>query len=248
MTENIKDYSENYFDSGEAKLGQYATYESQRFYPAFISMTKGIKALVQAGKVLDIGCAKGYLVDTLRNEGYESFGTDISYYAINNSPKHIRKYLSVCDLNKDYLPYPDSSFDLVICMGTLEYVENQSNAVNEISRILNNGGVLLMTSLNYVAEGDLLRIFARTEDEWNSKFKNVNIVPNKVYARKIISRYVKKIILYDYSNFFNNSGGKSVKFTIARLLFTTPLRYILISYLYRKQVKSGYLMLSYKKI
>ena len=34
--------------------------------------------------VLDVGCAKGFLVEALRDQGLEAFGIDISEYAVQS--------------------------------------------------------------------------------------------------------------------------------------------------------------------
>jgi len=247
MIDNRNQFSDNFFDSGENVAERYASYDAERFYPAFNSMSKAIKRLIPCNKILDIGCAKGFFVDVLRKKGYDAYGTDISQYAVNQSPVDIKSFLSVCDLNSEVLPFSDSSFDLIICMGTLEYIENQSHALNEINRVLKSGGILLMTTLNSVPDGDELRKFAKTEEEWQTIFNKLDFRSNKVLATRVISKYVRKIILYDLGKALRHSKERNIKLIAAKLLFNTIAKYLLIEYLYNKQIKSGYLMLSYRK-
>jgi 2-polyprenyl-3-methyl-5-hydroxy-6-metoxy-1,4-benzoquinol methylase len=244
---NHNTYSKNYFESGVHKIGQYASYEEERFYPAFGEMVKELTRSIHSNKILDIGCAKGYLVDVLRSQGYEAFGTDISEYAINQSPEKIRPYLKVCDLNTDLFPYKDSSFDTIICMGTLEYVENQNHALKEIVRVLKPDGHFFMTTLDHTPEGDEYRKFTKSEAEWNETFSSLGFKTNKKIATRLISRYVKRIIPYDLVKSFSQLKNKTVKFKLAQLLFATPARYAIIEYFYFKQIKSGYLQLCYRK-
>jgi SAM-dependent methyltransferase len=44
-------------------------------------------------KILDFGCAKGYLVKAFRLLGYSAYGIDISAYAIESAPPEVRPYL-----------------------------------------------------------------------------------------------------------------------------------------------------------
>ena len=69
--------------------------------------------------VLDIGCAKGFLVKDLMLEcpGLQAFGVDISNYAVKHVEKEVigRVHLA----NAIELPFADSAFDLVISINTL---------------------------------------------------------------------------------------------------------------------------------
>lgn len=63
--------------------------------------------------VLDFGCAKGYLVKALRDRGVNAYGFDVSEWAISQSDKPIRPYLSNVVLPR---------VDLVISYDTWEHI------------------------------------------------------------------------------------------------------------------------------
>lgn len=52
-----------------------------------------ILSLGITGKVLDFGCAKGFLVRALRILGVEAWGVDVSEYAIEHADPEVRQYL-----------------------------------------------------------------------------------------------------------------------------------------------------------
>jgi SAM-dependent methyltransferase len=86
-------------------------------------------------RVLDVGCAKGYVVQILRDHGIDAWGVDISQYAIETAPESVRPFLhvgSVLDLE-----FEDDSFDLVTCLETLEHLhpERTQQAVAELCRV-----------------------------------------------------------------------------------------------------------------
>jgi hypothetical protein len=67
---------------------------------------------------LDAGCAMGFLVETLRDRGVDSFGVDVSTYAIQNVHQNIRPY---CWVGLVTDPFPQK-YDLVTCIEVLEHL------------------------------------------------------------------------------------------------------------------------------
>lgn len=51
--------------------------------------------------------------------------------------------------NAEQLPYPNSSFDLVVSGGTLSFIDDRAKAVGEIERVLKPGGTFLSLEYGY---------------------------------------------------------------------------------------------------
>lgn len=92
--------------------------------------------LKEGDKVLDIGCAKGYMVYDFVNQGIDAYGLDISNYAIGCSPPEIRYRLYEGNA-KDLSIFYNKEFDLVISINTIHCLgENDlRQSVREIQRI-----------------------------------------------------------------------------------------------------------------
>ncbi len=73
------------------------------------------------GRVLDAGCAHGFVVEALREVGVDAKGVDASRFAITHAPRNVSPYLRRADLTKR-LPFPRESFDVVTVLETLEHV------------------------------------------------------------------------------------------------------------------------------
>ena len=69
-------------------------------------------------RILDFGCAKGYVVQGFRMFGYEAFGVDVSEYAISQAPKEVNGYV------KKIEPFEslEGTFDWIICKDILEHL------------------------------------------------------------------------------------------------------------------------------
>lgn len=94
-------------------------------------------------KVLDVGCGAGELLDLLhREKGTDCYGADISAVAI----EAVRKrgfHGEVARLPA--LPFDSDAFDALVCTETLEHVTDVRRSVQEFSRVLKPGGLLIIS-------------------------------------------------------------------------------------------------------
>lgn len=64
--------------------------------------------------------------------------------------------LSVEMADVQELPYPDNSFDKVVCISTIEHVPDDRKAITEMMRVLKPGGLLLITTEYNPTEGKMV--------------------------------------------------------------------------------------------
>jgi SAM-dependent methyltransferase len=69
-------------------------------------------------KVLDAGCAMGFLVEALRKRGVEADGIDVSEYAISQVHDSVAEHCRVASLTE---PLPER-YDLITCIEVLEHI------------------------------------------------------------------------------------------------------------------------------
>lgn len=84
----------------------------------FAAVADKLIARYQPTKVLDAGCAWGFLVRALRERGVEAYGVDISPYAIAQVPEEVKPY---CWEGSLLDPLPDR-YDLVVCVEVIEHL------------------------------------------------------------------------------------------------------------------------------
>lgn len=107
-----------------------------------------------AAKVLDIGCGIGNYLEELIQIGYIVTGIDVSINMLQISKDRLQKYLphpplSLADIEK--LPFNNDEFDIILCVGVLEYLKTDEKALTEISRVLKPGGRLFLSLPNIMS-------------------------------------------------------------------------------------------------
>lgn len=130
-----REFGFEYFD-GDRKYG-YGGYSYDGRWRSVARNFIAEYRLSSGMKVLDIGCAKGFLVKDLMIEcpGLEVFGIDISEYALQKCEKEVIGRLHHGDAR--YLPFPSKSFDFVFSLNTLHNLNKEDvfRALKEIERV-----------------------------------------------------------------------------------------------------------------
>jgi hypothetical protein len=75
--------------------------------------------------VLDVGCAWGFLVESLRRLGVDAYGLDVSEYAIQQVHPDVRSY---CWVGSILDPLPDT-YDLIVSIEVLEHMPRADSEV-----------------------------------------------------------------------------------------------------------------------
>ena len=103
--------------------------------------------LVRGHSVLDVGCGDGARYGArLRDSGLQVHGVDISGVAVAEARK--RGIDARVARLEGVLPYPDASFDVVICLEVLEHLVDPETVAREIRRVLKPGGRALISVPN----------------------------------------------------------------------------------------------------
>ena len=94
-------------------------------------------------KVLDAGAGEGALSARLIDAGHDVKAVDIEPKSFGIKGVKCKK----ADLN-DRIPYPDSSFDVVMCVEVIEHLENPWQLIREINRVLKKNGTAIISTPN----------------------------------------------------------------------------------------------------
>jgi ubiquinone/menaquinone biosynthesis C-methylase UbiE len=101
--------------------------------------------LAPGSKILDVGCGTGHLANELMRRGYQAWGVDFSQGMVRYAREHYAAdRFQVGDIER--IPFPDNTFDGIVCLGVMEYLSNDEPALREMWRVLKPGGVAVITT------------------------------------------------------------------------------------------------------
>jgi SAM-dependent methyltransferase len=101
--------------------------------------------------VLDLGCGTGDLLAVLASRGIPAIGVDVAFRWLAQARRRSRlrggaQRLVCC--NAEYLPFAPNSFSTVSAMNMLEHAGDALGVVRETHRVLEDGGVLYIRTVN----------------------------------------------------------------------------------------------------
>lgn len=138
-------------------------------------------------RILDIGCAYGYFLKLCDELHAETYGIDISDYALSIASQNTKAALHKLNIEKQKLPYENEFFDVVTCFDVVEHLRMVNTYLKEIHRVLKRWGLLFITSPNkafifksIIKDRDPTHVNVHESNYWRRKlkekgFKNIKI-------------------------------------------------------------------------
>ena len=109
----------------------------RRHLEAFMHRMYELLASTGAETVLDAGCGEGFAVEYLTRQrpGWQITGVDLSSDAIAYAQAQFGNRARFQTGSIYELPFPDDSFDAVLCSEVLEHLDDPDRAVAELKRV-----------------------------------------------------------------------------------------------------------------
>ena len=165
--EIARKFDKEFFD-GDRAHGYGGFAYNPKFWEPVIPSFINHWGLDSNSSLLDVGCAKGFMLYDLKKSisKIQIAGIDISNYAIENSMQEVKEYLKVGNVKE--LPYKDKSFDVVVSINTIHNLEKKecAKALSEISRVSKKNAFITVDA--YRNEEEKQRML-----EWNLTAKTI---------------------------------------------------------------------------
>jgi SAM-dependent methyltransferase len=183
-------------------------------------------ALRGARRVLDVGAGHGLLLSLLREFGHECHALDVQ----DQPTAHPDTYdmgivFRLCNVEVDPIPYPDESFDAVVCCQVLEHFSHSHlPAMKEIWRVLRPGGIVEIDVPNAVSFRNRSRML-------RGKHVTFDYEDHYLYATPI---------LYKGMSFFPRRHNREfTRLELATLLRVSGFRDIDVRFLKSRRYREG---------
>ena len=135
-------HQESYYRHNEDYAAFLANWDAA-FYAKY---TDTLMTGRKGDRILDVGCGAGQVVGALTEAGYEAHGVDVSEPNIERA----RKFSERCQMyDGRHLPFPDQHFASVGALNVLEHVEEPESFITELVRVVQPGGIVLISSPNF---------------------------------------------------------------------------------------------------
>lgn len=141
-------YPAAYYGAASARRFPLAVESLQR--ALYGARARGVERLAgRPGRVLDVGCGRGFLLDAFRRRGWQVQGTELD----DRSATHARDVLGIPVHvgPAEQWPWPEGHFDAVVFWHVLEHLVEPHDAIERARRLLRPGGVLMVGVPNFAS-------------------------------------------------------------------------------------------------
>ena len=119
--------------------------------------------------ILSVGCGPAIIEAGLSEHGFNVTGLDISKEALNQAPDSIRTVRG----SVENMDFTESSFDAVIYVASIQFIERYKEAIKQSARVLRSGGKLLIMLLN--PESEFFKEKTGNPASYINKIKHTNL-------------------------------------------------------------------------
>lgn len=181
-------YDRKYF---EERTGTYAGYTFEQVYPYMRTMAECLVKSHNPKRVLDVGCAKGFLVEAFQDIGVDAIGVDISKYVAR---KRATDQLVLMDATN--IGFKPETFDLIVSLELIEHLDNPETFIHETERILKPRGHLFITTptlMGHKKDYDPTHKSVLPEKEWMNLFEGyTRLYDNEIEVRRAVAELYAK--------------------------------------------------------
>ena len=99
----------------------------------------------RSGRVLEVAAGTGRVTRRLAQRGYEVVATDLNPPMLDEARRHTTGNVTWQVADAQALPFPDASFDLVVCAFGLMFPPDKPQVIREMKRVVRPDGAIVLS-------------------------------------------------------------------------------------------------------
>jgi ubiquinone/menaquinone biosynthesis C-methylase UbiE len=128
-----------------------------------------LQQLKPGDEILSVGCGPAIMESSLVSKGFMVVGLDVSKEALACAPDAVRAIAA----SAEEMPFPDESFDVVLYIASLQFVEEYQKAIERTATVLRPGGRMIALLLNPASR--FFKVRYGTVDSYVRKLKHTDL-------------------------------------------------------------------------
>lgn len=113
----------------------------------------------KGSRILEVGCGAGNIIEKVVSG--DLFGFDISAFILHKAKLKLHNRVNLFQADAQHLPFKNRTFNHIICSEVLEHVLDPLSCLQEMSRILDDQGVAIISVPNEFYINRIKRILIR---------------------------------------------------------------------------------------
>ncbi len=109
---------------------------------------KTLQLIKPGSRVLDVGCARGYMAEELKKTGCQIFGVEFDGKSCELARRHCEKVIQINIEEAEALPFAEGFFDYIICLDVLEHLQRPDLVLQRFKPYLAKGGEIIISLPN----------------------------------------------------------------------------------------------------
>jgi wyosine [tRNA(Phe)-imidazoG37] synthetase (radical SAM superfamily)/SAM-dependent methyltransferase len=157
-------------DKGNTEKRYFETCQNEFWQKVFqLELGYLVEHLKGCRDVLSVGCGPAIIEGELAKHGFNVTGLDVSREALNRAPDKVR----TVSARAEDMSFPDNSFDAVIYVASLQFVDDYRKALEKSASVLRPNGKIVIMLLNPASLFFKERV--RNPSSYVSKIKHVDL-------------------------------------------------------------------------
>ena len=146
-----------------------------------------------AGRILDVGCTNGALLEPLVSTGWDCYGMELcSEPAQAAAAKGVKVQVGDASMG---LPFDDRAFDVVVAGEIVEHMTDDVAFLRELRRVTKPSGLVIITTPNLVSLGNRLLMFFGAMPrfayaEYHYRIYNLSVLMARLRLAELTPQYV----------------------------------------------------------